>query len=272
MSSASSIPQVLGLTTSAAVCASSFETASSQSTDLRSSSSSLESTPRAGAGARPTYVERKVSWADCDSDSDQDIYDADGDVLDPDDDSTSAAVTSKSAKRRHRRKRAGQHIGNMVPEVWNASPQGADCSDTYAKTDCVPANPCRRAVVTINDLGLGVIMQPPTSSVPQRHSTLALAHISKRCAPFRCHSDGAPFQVQDGLARSGPSCGTSQMTTFPAPEKWIAVAMPVHVASWATSAGTVPLAPCVGVIEAQETEPPIIAYAADARLGAGAAR
>jgi len=209
MSSASSVPEILKL--NAPVCPPSLETASSQSTDLRSSSSSLESTPRVEEAQLPS-LEKKVSWADCDSDSEQDVYDVDGVVLDQGDASTSAL--SKSAKRRQRRKRSGQRGENEVSAVWawDVTAQNTASNDHDAKVSSVSTNSRQRSVVTVSDLGLDVIMQPQTPSLPQRQ-TLSLETV--------CHTS---LQVQPQFAPSGE---LSQMTTFPASENWIAVPVPI---------------------------------------------
>merc|ERR1711974_382633 len=91
-------------------------------------------------------------------------------VPDQGDDWTSAAVASKTAQRRRRRKHVGQRSGDMVPAECDANPRSAAFTGYDATIERVSPNLCHRSVVTVCDLGLGVITQSPTPSLPQRRS------------------------------------------------------------------------------------------------------
>jgi hypothetical protein len=204
------IPQIGSFTTCVAVCSPSLETASSQSTDLRSSSSSLESTPRIGIEAPFTNAEKKCSWADCESDSEDESC-ADEHQLDHGEDC--ASVPSKSARRRQRRKRAGR-IDALAASVLDASPQSA-ARHGHVKIDSVTvsAKSHHCTVVTVCDLGLDVISTP---SLPPRYHSVAAA-LSQSCHTFH---DAASLPVQQHLAQS---YGMHQISS----EGWVAVAMPI---------------------------------------------
>jgi len=246
-------------------CSSTETSSSSQSVDLRSSSSSLESTPRVWEAHLPN-LEKKVSWADCGSDSEQDVYDADG--VEPDQDDGSTPAVSKSAKRRQRRKRSGQRGENAVSAVWawDVSPQNAPSNCHDVKICSFSSNPHQRSVVTVSDLGLDIVMQPQTPSLPQR-PTLSLEPT--------CH---ASLQVQHQFLPSG---GMSQITTFPPSENWMA-AVPAPIcfgehAPTSLSGAPSPLAVLsvsgVRSNEAQATEPQMTpVYGFDARIGVSAPR
>jgi hypothetical protein len=99
------------------------------------------------------------------------------------------------------------------------------------KTDrvSVPAMSHHRsgAVVTVCDLGLGVISTP---SLPQRCHSVATALSQSRQT---CH-DAASLPMQQHLA---PLCG---MTPFLSSENWVAVAMPIYFETHATAPQMMP--------------------------------
>jgi len=108
----------------------------------------------------------------------------------------------------------GQRGENEVSAfwAWDVIPQNTASNGYDAMVGSVSPNPCQRSVVTVSDLGLDVITQPRTASLPQRH-TLSLGTMSHTL-----------LQVQPQFA---PSSGLSQMTTVPTPENWIAVPVPI---------------------------------------------
>lgn len=157
-----------------------------------SSSTSLGSTPRVDTEVQWTHVpqlQKTVSWADADSDSDMDPRDADttmsGGVIDQ---YYGEKQPSKSARRRHRRKRAGQNTDNVVaPAVRESTLQlpGALLAGSDGRTVAIPNRPCQRvqahgwtkvgsfenenrSVVTVSDLGLDFGMEPSGQQCPQQ--------------------------------------------------------------------------------------------------------
>lgn len=209
-------------------------------------------------------MEKKVSWADCDSASEQDAYDEDEVLPDLGDGSTPAV--SKSAKRRQRRKRSGQRTENVVSVVWawDASPQNATTYSHDARIDCISANPHQRTVVTVTDLGLDISMQSQTPSLPQRPTPALEPELN------------APLQMQQQWA---PSYGVSQTATFLALENWVPVSAPICFGEHAPSLPSAPSPLTVLSVSgfrsngSQATEPPMTPiHGANSQIGVSAPR